>query len=89
MHHAANVLYYSCTVPVLHYYSCTGSITNFTSAKADESTLVGSGEPRAQNLVCVGGAASDVGRIFDVENFQYGFRYIVPGTEYRVLNLVF
>ena len=32
--------------------------------------------------------ASDVGGIFDVANFQQGFPYIVPGTEYRVLNLV-
>ena len=26
---------------------------------------------------------------FDVGNFQQGFSYIVPGTEYRVLILVF
>jgi hypothetical protein len=35
-----------------------------------------------------GGAASNVRRFFDVGNFQLGVPFVVPGTEYRVLNLV-
>ena len=44
--------------------------------------------PRALSHVPGVRGAFDVGGIFDVENFQYGFYYIVLGTEYRVLNLV-